>query len=119
MTTAEELRDASTRFVRVLAPDSQHEKEITMTIEETIQAAEILRAAQTTAKVAYLLESGDVAYGTARSVGNDRGAFARNGEDVRDLFLRVTTQSGLEAFLPVRELMPKVSSGEFCLYDWS
>ena len=90
-----------------------------MTIEETIQAAEILRAAQTTAKVAYLLESGDVAYGTARSVGNDRGAFARNGEDVRDLFLRVTTQSRLEAFLPVRELMPKVSSGEFCLYDWS
>jgi hypothetical protein len=57
--------------------------------------------------------------GTARSIGNDRGGFAGADDDIRDQYLRVTLRIGLETFLPMRELIAKVPSGEFVEYDWT
>jgi hypothetical protein len=50
--------------------------------------------------------------GTARSLGDENGNFARD-EDIRDLYLRVTGDTGFEYFLPVRGLMEQVRAGEF------
>lgn len=91
----------------------------TLTIADVVALDVIVRAASTCAKVARLVD-GDVVYGHARSIGNVSGTFVQTGEDVRDAFLRVTTQGGFEAFWPVRDLMPQAATGEFVApYDWS
>ena len=89
-----------------------------MNIQETIAAAEVLRTAQTCAKVARAYDDGTVVYGTARSVGDQTGAFGQSDDDIRDLYLRVTTREGWERFWPMRELMTEVETGEFTTYDW-
>lgn len=84
-----------------------------LTIADAVDLAAIIGAAQRTAPVARLMESGDVIYGTARSIGDERGNFLHEDEDVRDGLLRVTSTMGWEHFWPVRDLMPEVRSGEF------
>lgn len=73
----------------------------------------IVAAAQSTGRVRRLLDNGSVMSGTARSLGDENGNFARDGEDIRDLFLRITADSGFEYFLPVGGLMEQVLRGEF------
>jgi hypothetical protein len=89
-----------------------------LTIGDANDLQTILRAAQQCAKVARAMGGGDVVYGTARSIGTASGAFLTSDEDVREGFLRVTTQAGMEAFWPVRELMREAGTGEFALYEW-
>jgi len=88
-----------------------------LTMAQVIALADIGHAAERTAKVARALDDGRVIYGTARSVGDENGCTAW-GVDVREQFLRVTTQQGLEAFWPVRDLMAEHARGEFAEYDW-
>jgi hypothetical protein len=89
-----------------------------LNISDACDLAAIIHMAQGTQKVARLLDSGDVVYGTARSIGTENGGFAGGGDDVRDAFLRVTLSGGFEAFWPVSDLLPLVRTGEFTTYDW-
>jgi hypothetical protein len=89
-----------------------------LTIADAIALGEILRMAQSCAKVSRMTIDGDVINGTARSVGHENGAYLTRETDVRDGYLRVTTQSGLEAVWPVRELIPEVQETTFVAYDW-
>ena len=92
-----------------------------LTLAYTLALAEIVRAAQTTAKVARANHNGSVAYGTARSIGQDADhgfLFLGKDEDIRDAYLRVTTREGFEVAWPVVALMSEAEFGLFCLYDW-
>jgi hypothetical protein len=89
-----------------------------LTIRDVVALNVIISAAQGCKKVARLLEDGSPVFGIARSIGTENGAFITEGEDVRDAFLRVTTQAGWEVFWPVRELLALTKSGEFSQYDW-
>lgn len=82
-------------------------------IGTAVDLATIIGAAQRTAPVARLMTDGEVCYGTARSIGDTRGAFLARDTDVRDAHLRVTTRAGWEAFWPISELLGEVRSGEF------
>lgn len=75
--------------------------------------ARIIEAAIRKSKVARVDEDGNVAVGIARSIGDDRGYFLKNTEDIRDAYLRVTLLSGFEAFWPIRELVPEEQTGLF------
>jgi hypothetical protein len=59
------------------------------------------------ARLARMMPDGDtVIYGTARSLGDATASrFARSDEDVRELYLRVTTVQGFECFWPVLDLI--------------
>lgn len=89
-----------------------------ITLADAVSIGEIVRMAQGCKKVARATGDGDVLYGTARSIGAPNGTFLKARENILDAYLRVTLSSGLEAFWPVRLLMPLVSSGEFKQYDW-
>ncbi len=82
-----------------------------LTMRDVIALESICRAAQTEASVARLMESGNVIYGTARSIGTEAGA--TEDVDIRDQHLRVTSTIGVEMSWRVADLMPQVSSGEF------
>ena len=86
-----------------------------LSLAETIALGSIIDAAGRCAPVARLLDSGDICYGQARSVGRQSGAFLRRDDDVRDAYLRVTLRSGLEAFWPLHELVGQLEAGEFAL----
>jgi hypothetical protein len=89
-----------------------------LTIADAVAIAEILRMAQGCHKVTRLMPDGTLVNGTARSVGHENGAFLSRETDVRDGYLRVTLESGFEAFWPVRDLIEPVQEGEFAIYDW-
>jgi hypothetical protein len=89
-----------------------------LTLTDALAVAELISYAQRNAKVARLTEGGRVVYGTARSIGDQRGNFLLNTEDVRDGYLRVTSRIGVEYFWPVRELMAEYLTSEFVEYDW-
>lgn len=73
----------------------------------------VLNTATHNSKVARAMDDGRIVEGIARSVGYENGNFAQ-GEDVRDLFLRVTsTQTGFDYFWPVRDLMREARQGLF------
>jgi hypothetical protein len=55
--------------------------------------------------------------GTARSIGTDTGAFATSDDDIRDMFLRVTSVAGFDHFLAVSWVAEAVSRGEFGIDD--
>lgn len=96
----------------------------TLSVSDIERLYEILRVAQGTMKVARAMnggpgyQDGDIVYGTARYICAPSGAFLRSDEDVRDGYLRVTTDNGWDVFWPVRDLMPEVASGEFRQYNW-
>jgi hypothetical protein len=56
--------------------------------------------------------------GIARCIGDQSGNFVTSDGNVADEFLRVTLESGFEAFWPVRELVDEVSLGRFARYEW-
>ena len=64
-----------------------------LTLREAIAIASIIDAAQRGVRVAKLHDDGHVTYGVARSIGGNADSgfpFARNDQDVRDLYLRVS-----------------------------
>lgn len=67
-------------------------------------------------KVARLVD-GLVVVGIARSIGDTQGNHAGSEDDIRDMYLRVTTLSGFEAFWPVCDLMGEVGSYFIAPYD--
>lgn len=79
---------------------------------DACQLADIIRAAQGNQRVARRIE-GYVVFGTARSIGDDRGNHPRRDQDVRDLFLRVRSLSGFDYFWPISELVAESETGEF------
>lgn len=89
-----------------------------LTIGDTMSLYTITHAAVHKAKVARLLDSGDVVNGTARAITDDHGNFLSRDVDIRDGFLWVTTAGGMEVFWSVAELLPLVASTEFAEYDW-
>jgi hypothetical protein len=85
-----------------------------LTLSDAVALADIIRAAQSNAPVAYSNDDGaTVVFGQARSVGDERGNFARDDDDVTDLYLRVTTAQGWEAFWPLREIIDAHKVGLF------
>jgi hypothetical protein len=84
-----------------------------LNMTDACSLADIIRMAQGNKHVARLMDNGDVITGTARSIGTETGMFATETDDVRDMFLRVTTDMGWEAFWSVRELLPQALAGEF------
>lgn len=84
------------------------------TLRDAGAISPILEAAIGNKRVRRLVDE-RIIEGTARSVGDDRGNHARRDEDVRDLYLRVTTVHGWEAFWPVAELMRDVEQGLFAV----
>jgi hypothetical protein len=82
-------------------------------IWEAIAAGDILRAAQNESTVARVRDGGAPVFGTARSVGTDTGARGSYTADVREMFLRVTTSTGLDVFWPMRALMTEYTDGAF------
>lgn len=90
-----------------------------LTIDTATSLAEIIGAAVRGAKVGLLLESGDILKGIARSIGDEQGYFLRGGQDVREAFLRITSISGFEHFIPVMDLVEKHKINEFVVdYDF-
>lgn len=66
-------------------------------------------------KVRFAIVPGGVVYeGTARSIGEQNGNFDYN-KDVRDLYLRVTMDSGFERFIPVQQVVQWVHNGGFAV----
>jgi hypothetical protein len=92
-----------------------------LTITDAVNLNVVISAAQGCKHVTRLIREGNAegvtVNGTARSLGNDQGMMMP-GLDVRDMFLRVTTEHGWEVFWPVRELMDDVSEGFFALDMW-
>lgn len=84
-----------------------------LNMTDACSLADIIRMAQGNKHVARLMDNGDVVTGEARSIGTETGMFATATDDVRDMFLRVTTDAGWEAFWSVRELLPQARAGEF------
>lgn len=95
-----------------------------LTISDAIYLNQVIDAASQSAKVAWVndedAEAGDVRYGTARHIvqGPDDIGFLRNDQDVRNGYLRITSRTGMEVFLPVRDLMRMAAEGRFAIYDW-
>lgn len=75
----------------------------------------IVDAAQRGARVARLLDSGDVVEGTARHIvaGVDDFGFLRSDEDVRNGYLRVTTTGGFDVAWKVVDLIEPTMDGRF------
>ncbi|QGJ95066.1 hypothetical protein SEA_REDWATTLEHOG_205 [Gordonia phage RedWattleHog] len=76
-----------------------------MNTTDVLNAAEVIEAAIQGKSVALIDVLGNVSYGTARSIGDEQGYFARGDEDVRDCYLRITMRSGVERFEKVSDLM--------------
>lgn len=70
-------------------------------------------------KVAYAREDLPILYGTARCVVDSPERMGSIGSgDVRDGFLRITTQGGMEVAFAITELMAAHREGRFMQYDW-
>lgn len=87
-----------------------------LTINTVVKLAQIVEAAIYGRKVGRLVHE-YVVEGTARSIGDDQGYHARDTDDIRDCWLRVTTTGGLEAFWPISELLEEL--GETFIADYA
>lgn len=78
-----------------------------------VALSEVIRFAQTNARVAYL-HDGEVIEGIARHIvkSPDDIGFLTQMDDVRDAYLRVTLVSGFEVFLPITDCIRMVAFGE-------
>lgn len=82
-----------------------------LTISDAVKIAIIVEAASQGKRVVWTPDEGETIFkGTARSLGNENFGFA-HGEDVRDLYLRVTGDSGREFALAVTDLMAWMVGG--------
>lgn len=81
-----------------------------LTMTDAVHLEIVLSAAQGNKYVARLIDD-KVVHGTARSIGDERGNFLTNQEDIRDGYLRVS--GTFEFFWPVAELMDEAGEGTF------
>jgi len=88
-----------------------------LNLSDLVALEVVCRAAQTCARVKWLTDDGDIVSGTARHLvrSADDIGFITGEDDVRECVLRITTSSGWEVFLPMRDLMAKVKVGEFVI----
>lgn len=89
-----------------------------LTGTDACSLADIVRAAQGNVRVARLMPEGTnaaglIVKGTARSIGDLNGAFAGRNDDIRDCHLRVTTESGFEAYWLVADLIREHQGNTF------
>jgi hypothetical protein len=92
-----------------------------LTIMQAGQLQVVLEVAQQGAKVAWVDNDGSTVYkGTARHIvkSPDNIGFLGRNDEVRDAYLRITMQGGLENFIKVRDVMELVAHNEFNHYDW-
>jgi len=89
-----------------------------VTISDVLCLSAVVGAAMRTARVARAYPDGNVVYGTARNIGDESGNYISVDADVRDAYLRVTLQSGFDAYWRVSALAAEVADGTFCEYDW-
>lgn len=87
----------------------------TLTVSDLVALAAIVDAVQRNARVGWLMPNGDVATGTVRSLGDERGGFIGSGEDVRDAFVRITTSSGWEVFAPIAKVAEQYAKSAFVI----
>jgi hypothetical protein len=82
-----------------------------LTIPDAVTIADIIRWCQTCARLTWLDDRGDLAHGTARSIGDERGGFAGPTDDVRDCHVRITTAAGWEWFVPMADVIARHRAG--------
>lgn len=83
------------------------------TLNDAITIEPIVRAAITNARVRYLGKHDQIISGTARCIGDEYGNRMGKDTDIREQFLRITTDYGMEAFLRVDGLMEMVRQTTF------
>jgi len=88
---------------------------MTLTMQEAVALAAVVDAAQRNARVGYLADNGDVVTGTVRSIGDERGNFLRNDEDIRHGYVRITLSSGFELFRPIGEVTAGIRETTFVI----
>jgi hypothetical protein len=82
-----------------------------LTIADAVTLADVIRWCQENARLAWVDDRGDIAYGTARSIGDHYGAFLAGTRDVRDAFVRITTEDGWEWFPRMTDVMARHQAG--------
>lgn len=90
----------------------------TFSLADYHRVSPICEAAVHNSKVRRLIPDGEngeglIVSGIARSIGDQNGNFTHAPEDVRDCYLRVTTDKGWEVFWSVRTLMDQVAESTF------
>jgi len=88
-----------------------------LTLSYAIDLAAIIGAALEKKQVTRVLDDYLAVEGIARSIGDNRGVFIKENEDVRGSFLRVTTLAGLEVFWYVPDLVEALRKGTFYIHD--
>ncbi len=92
-----------------------------LTCSQARALAVIVKVARREGRVARVCTTAfhGVVRGTARHIvtDTDRAGFPGADDDVRDCWLRVTTEGGFEAFWSITELVEQVQTGEFVVYD--
>ena len=78
---------------------------MTLTLRDALDLSTIIRWAQSNAIVRWLDDRNEVQSGTVRSIGDERGNFLRADDEVRDSFVRITTSSGWEWFVPMKDIL--------------
>jgi hypothetical protein len=76
-----------------------------LTIADAVTIADVISWCQHNARLAWVDHRGDVACGTARSIGDERGNLLGADDDVRDGFVHITTAAGWEWFVPMADVM--------------
>jgi len=89
----------------------------TLAWPDVLDLAEIITAGRRFARVARVLDSGDVISGTARGIYTETDYLANARCDVRGTRLRITTLIGAEVFMPMHEVITKYRAGELTLQD--
>lgn len=84
-----------------------------LSYSDAVAIADIVRAAHSGQRVARVFESGEILYGTARSIGDQNGNHASGKDDVRDVHLRVTLTNGFDHYWPMAELVADIKVGNF------
>lgn len=86
----------------------------TLRVSDIIVLGDILSAAQHNHSVIRIKDDCDFR-GVARQISTSEGFTGPTDTDVRDLFLRVTLNSGTDVYWPIRELMADTVSGHLAL----
>jgi hypothetical protein len=81
-----------------------------LTMRDLTLLRRVVEIAERGSRVHWLIED-RIAEGVARSVGDDRGNFLRQDDDVRDGYLRIS--GTMEHFIPVTRVMDLIAAGEF------
>ena len=86
-----------------------------LNVSRAIALGTVITAAHAGQRVAFIDETGDVSYGTARHIvaAPDNFGFLRSDEDVRGGYLRTTMRSGFERTDRVADLMDRLGETFF------